>query len=98
MGPRPGIYAVSVNFLQGMRYHAPDGLGGYAAIGREDYPYFRRFTPVGRAGFSIYIFRISPSEADRVRREIGLPALTPREDHGPVLGDDPGNLRDRRGK
>jgi hypothetical protein len=39
------------------------------------YGYFRHFRPVGRAGYSIYIYHIDRDEANRVRRELGLPEL-----------------------
>lgn len=74
-GPLPGWYAVSVTILRGYRYSLPDGRG------REEYPdgphytYFLRLKPVAMAGYSIYIYHISPEEADRVRSEMGLPPL-----------------------
>jgi hypothetical protein len=59
-GPKPGWYAVSVYYL-----HEESGCYGY----------FLRFKPVATAGYSIYIYHLSQSEADRVRKEMGLPAL-----------------------
>jgi len=38
------------------------------------YAYFRCFTPVAMAGYSIY-YHISPEEANRVRRELNLGEL-----------------------
>jgi hypothetical protein len=60
LGPQPGWFAVSVNWIpsQGNRYK-----------------YFLRFKPVATAGYSIYVYRISPEEANRVRRELCLPEL-----------------------
>ncbi|MGD9855953.1 MAG: hypothetical protein AB7U20_13490, partial [Planctomycetaceae bacterium] len=63
-GPRPGWYAVSVNYLRGVSH----GIG-------RDLRYFQSFTPVGRAGYSILIYHITPGDADRVRDELGLPRL-----------------------
>lgn len=67
-GPRPGYYAISVNALRG------------AAIGGPRYAltYFQRFEPIARAGYSINIYYISPEEAERVRRDLGLPPLEHR--------------------
>lgn len=74
-GPRPGYYAISVNHLWGARFVAPDGQGGFRHATRGDYEYFRLFRPIARAGFSIYIYRITPAEADIVRKRLGLPPL-----------------------
>jgi hypothetical protein len=56
-GPLPGWYALSVNEL---RRHT------------RDYDYFLRFRPVAMAGYSIYIYHVTPQEANRVRRDLGL--------------------------
>jgi len=76
-GPLPGWYAVDVNHLQGARLIAADGMGEwqYPAWNDRDLTYFQRFQPVDRIGYSIYIYHITPDEANRVRREIGLPEI-----------------------
>lgn len=38
-------------------------------------PYFLQFEPVATAGYSIYIYDISPDRANRARRELGLPEV-----------------------
>lgn len=53
-GPKPGWYAVSVNYL----------------YGRFRYCYFLSFEPVAMAGYSVYIYHITPEEATR-RRKLG---------------------------
>lgn len=58
--PCPGWFGVDVRNLM-----TPDG----------QYRYFRRLTPVSKAGYSIFIYHVSPDEADRVRRDMGLPPL-----------------------
>ena len=58
LGPLPGWHAVSVNRLHGR--------------GRE-FEYFLEFQPVGMAGYSIYIYHITPDQANRVRARLGLP-------------------------
>jgi len=71
--PQPGWHAVSVNQI-----HNRSG----------EYEYFLHFEPVGMAGYSIYIYQITLDEANRVRRERGLPELpadwqsTRRDDNG----------------
>ncbi len=62
MGPRPGWYVVNVGALRGW-------AGGYA--------YFHCFEPVGHAGYSTSIYHITTEEANRVRKELGLPTLAP---------------------
>lgn len=37
--------------------------------------YFQCFQPVAMAGYSIYIYHITIDEANRVRKELGLPEL-----------------------
>jgi hypothetical protein len=59
-GPLPGWYAVSVNRL----------------IDRSRaYAYFLDLEPVGRAGYSIYIYHLTLEDANRLRRAYGLPEL-----------------------
>jgi len=62
-GPLPGWYAMSIHEI--LRHGA-------------DYEYFLQFEPVAMAGYSIYIYHVTREEADRVRRELGLPE--PRDD------------------
>ena len=77
VGPHPGYYAVSVNYLRGMTFQAADGRGGWQSIARHDsLAYFRGFTPIARAGYSIYIYKITLDQANAVRRQLGLPPLT----------------------
>ncbi len=70
VGPRPGCYAVSVDSL----------------FSRErQYVYFQHFRSIATAGYSIYIYNITLEDANRVRRELGLPELPdekPEEDAG----------------
>jgi hypothetical protein len=56
--PEPGLYAISVT-----RIHEPSSR----------YLYFLRLRPFALVGYSIYIYRISLAEANRVRVELGLP-------------------------
>lgn len=59
-GPVPGWHAVTVIQLHG---------------GERDYSYFLHFPPVARAGYSMVIYHVTPDDANRVRRELGLPDL-----------------------
>ena len=79
LGPHPGWHAVSVNLLYGLQWSwVRDGKGGRQRAGRGDYEYFRYFSPVATAGYSIYVYHVDLGEADRVRRELDLPRL-PRD-------------------
>jgi hypothetical protein len=75
LGPRPGWYAVSVTLLRGYYYPVPNGSGGTEYLGEPSYQYFLRFAPVGRAGYSIFIYHLERDGCDRVRAELGLPPL-----------------------
>ena len=65
-----GLYAISVNFLEGLpqRVIAPDGSG--IPVDEGVYGYFRPLRPVARAGWSIWIFRLSPEDATRLNETL----------------------------
>jgi hypothetical protein len=77
MGPLPGWYAIDMNHLHGAELSATDGKGGWRMVAGDGYDltYFLNFEPVAMAGYSIYIYHIKRDEANRVRRELGLPEL-----------------------
>lgn len=77
VGPRPGVFAVSVNFLRGAKFLIPDGTGEFRWVRPHEFEYFRAFRPVARAGYSISIYRITPEQAEAERRRLGLPPLEP---------------------
>jgi len=58
--PLPGCYALSVNEIHSRS---------------KQYRHFLGREPVAMAGYSIYIYDIDLDEANRVRRELGLPEL-----------------------
>jgi hypothetical protein len=61
LGPQPGWYAMSVH-----RLHDRNGQYGY---------FLQYFEPVEMVGYSVYIYHITPEEANRARRKLGLPPL-----------------------
>lgn len=77
MGPRPGWYAIDVNFLHGTHWPAASSGHRWTDIPADglNYEYFRWFKPVATAGYSIYIYHITLEDANRVRRELGLKEL-----------------------
>ncbi len=73
--PQPGYYALDVNFVRGFPYRAANGRGQFEYIGLHQYEYFQHFQPIAKAGYSIFIYHITLEDANRVRRELGLPLL-----------------------
>ena len=41
----------------------------------DKWRYFLEFEPVATAAYAIYIYHITPDQANRVRRKLGLPEL-----------------------
>ncbi|HEY1191601.1 MAG TPA: glycosyltransferase family 39 protein [Gemmata sp.] len=74
-GPQPGYYAVSVRFVQGQGAAPPNGKGGYQYLPPHALTYFRKFRPIAKAGYSIFIYRLSPEDVNAVRAERGFPPL-----------------------
>lgn len=62
LGPQPGWYFISVNFL----YVKYPRLRGVA----YDLSYFQEFEPVDRIGYSILVYHITPDQAAAVRERI----------------------------
>ena len=71
IGPKPGWYAVNVNLLRGDEW---PGRRVYPDLGY--YGYFLEFTPVARAGYSIYIYHLTEADVAPVRAKLGLPPLS----------------------
>lgn len=90
LGPKPGYYALDVNFVRGASFFAPDGHGHYVNVKLHDYEYFRHFRPIAKAGYSIFIYHITAPEANTVRRELGLPPLPLRPSQGMPTHEPPG--------
>jgi hypothetical protein len=61
--PQPGWFAVCVNYVY-------DPYGKFA--------YLRKLEPVDKAGYSIYIYHLTLSEANKIRQEFGMPELPPQ--------------------
>jgi hypothetical protein len=60
IGPQPGWYALSTNSLYGHN---------------KEYEYFQKLEPFDIAGVTIYIFYLTQEDANRIRKELGLPPL-----------------------
>lgn len=69
-GPlRPGLYAVSVNFVYGLPHRVTDMAGSSIAVDEGAFGYFRRLEPFDRAGYSILLYRVGEGEAARIAEE-----------------------------
>ena len=79
LGPQPGWFAIEVCFLLGGDpLSAANAKGGWDEPSKRpgyDLSYFQQFEPVDMIGYSIYIYHITLEEANRVRREMGLPEI-----------------------
>ncbi len=65
--PQPGWHAVSATFLaDGTRLIGVDGEP--TSVPPGSYAYFRHFKPVYRAADALYVYHVTPEEAERVRR------------------------------
>lgn len=60
LGPKPGWYAISVN---------------YAQDGQHRWDYFEDLAPTEWVGYTLRIFHITPAQADALRRRYGMPPL-----------------------
>ncbi len=74
-GPLPGWYGIDVNYLHGSDLPAADGYGKWRCFDGGPFRYFQQFRPVAEAGCSIYIYHVTIDDANRARRELGLPEL-----------------------
>lgn len=73
--PQPGLYAISVNFLQGRPHAVRNEQGKTESIDMDAFGYFRFFEPKAIVGTSIYIFDLTPADIARfqsARRAAGL--------------------------
>ncbi len=59
---RPGWYVVSVNPLYGLTHFVRDPQGRFVPLPREYFAPLRRFRPVERIGYSLYVFHIRPED------------------------------------
>lgn len=83
VGPQPGWYAVSVNFLCGMQFGTYDADGQWRSLPAGAYCYFQDFQPVAKAGYSIFIYHVTEEEANSARQKLGLPPLAHQENARP---------------
>lgn len=78
LGPEPGWYAVSANYVLGSTMNVPNGHGKFVYFGQSVFKYFSEFTPIDRAGYSIWIYHLEKDEVDAVRAKLCLPPFVER--------------------
>lgn len=78
--PVPGWHAVSVSLLRGLRWSIPDGKGSTQQVPGSEYRHFLRLRPAGMAGYSIYIYYVTPERqiVSAGWTPSALPGATPR--------------------
>jgi hypothetical protein len=76
-GPEPGLYLISANFVCGLRQRADLGDGRMVTAELDAFGYFRDLTPVDRAGWSIWIYRLDAGDVQRIMRRWPLAAPSP---------------------
>lgn len=66
--PRPGLYAIGASLLRGLpwRVYSRERTKPYEA-GANAYAYFQRFEPIAVVGHSIFIYRLTSDDVDRLR-------------------------------
>ena len=94
----PGWYALSVSSLYRSGFFS-DGKYKELSIQKQLNDLQSR-TPVAMAGYSIYIYYITLEEANRVRRELGVPELTEAniDKSGNLAGEESGAKDARSGE
>jgi hypothetical protein len=79
LGPMPGWYLIDANFLHGTHWPSATGDGKWRKIAPSgegnNFEYFQRFQPVDRIGGSMFVYHITLTEANRVRKALRLRAL-----------------------
>jgi hypothetical protein len=67
-GLRPGTYAISVNFAQGLPHRVLAESGDVVPADQDAFGYFRAVRPSARVGGSIWIYRLGERDVARIRR------------------------------
>jgi hypothetical protein len=76
-GGQIATYAISVSLILGFDQYISDGSGKRTATPWNAYAYFSELRPVATAGYTINIYKISPSDLEKIR----LSWRNPNVDH-----------------
>jgi 4-amino-4-deoxy-L-arabinose transferase-like glycosyltransferase len=77
-GPRPGLFAISANFVAGLPFRLRDQDGNLWNAEQDAYGYFRDLIPVHVVGGSIFIFDVTADQANVLRATLSLPPVATR--------------------
>jgi hypothetical protein len=66
-GPQPGLYAISANLVAGLPFRVRDQAGNLWNAEQDAYGYFRSLDPIAQIGYSIFVYEVTPEQADRLR-------------------------------
>lgn len=83
-GPQPGWHAISVHILRGSPTRVYDAEGNLVPLGFGWYQYFLQTRPVASIGYSIHVYHLTLAEANRIRRNLRLPALPAGKERRPT--------------
>ncbi|WP_197137965.1 ArnT family glycosyltransferase [Crateriforma conspicua] len=83
-GPRPGWYAISVNYVLGHLMPVPDGQGRFLFQSQPVFEYFSQFEPVARLGGSIFVYHLRDHEVNEFRVARGMVPIVSASDDGAV--------------
>jgi hypothetical protein len=77
--PEPGLYAVSASLVRGLdwRVYTPHSRANWEA-GRRAFIYFKELEPFDTIGYSIFLYRITPEQSDRLAQYWQRPREQPR--------------------
>lgn len=77
MGPHPGWYVISKNYVVGHSMPVPDGINSmqFKFFAEPVYSYFADFKPIDRIGHSMLVYKLEPEAVDRYRLARGMVPL-----------------------
>jgi hypothetical protein len=68
---KPGLYAVSASLVRGLPWRVYDPTRiAYWKADKHAFSYFQELTPFDNIGYSIFLYRVTPEQADRLNRRI----------------------------
>jgi hypothetical protein len=70
IGPKPGWYAVSVNFLVGHPFWDYSASGNRGWFSQPYFTYFRQLQPAARNGYSLYVYHLTEEDVWRLRAQL----------------------------
>jgi hypothetical protein len=81
----PGLYAVSASLVRGLPWRVYENeLPRWAprAVWENGFSYFQELKPIGQIGYSIFLYRVTPEQAEELSRH-WLPDAPVRTGGGP---------------